>query len=859
MPSPWLIQWGAEIFLGLLASSTLLGALSWFPLRRRRARRALRRHPALRARPVEPRRFEDGSQVTLRGTLALGGAPCRRFEDGAAVAAASIEVPLLPRQSARGPKLTLDVDGVGVELAGAIDLVLGSAERWKRWPLGKLPRPIAERAVVAGLEVGAFPHRRATLRSIAAGDAVLVAGRLEACAADRETGEYRTAARRFVLVGDEPGRPVAIAYAGASQLSGCWVSVVHCAVAGALLLCGAAGLVGEVTWYAEDPAWIAVAAATPFRRGDALEHLARRVRDMRLASPAAIREALMLAALPRYCDTAANALLWAGEPRRAARLGERCGTDLGWSVAARAWAALGALERASVAADHDEWVLGPRAIVRMHLLAGAFGRAASTAARFRRGLPECLPDALAARAGDPDALGRLASANRPEASATDTCALLYADLLAGPDRLSFLEPRYPAHARGGRRHPALTERIAALLRREADPAREDPSFLAEYDEGDHVWQALGLQPGDRVLLEANPERLPLEMETQLHGAPGLDHSVLERVTALPDPGARILAQRARLSAQRSVLESVAGHDAEARAFAADAERDLAAVVRQYPAARIDALAAHDEARGLRAAVELRAGSVRRGREMLERVRPSAWFVPLLRQIAARPPALSFDCSGPSAPTRHCQTLAQNTGPRQLWWWAVMGTTLAANEQLVTSADLSRLAKRSTSPAPSLARWLDRRTAVLRDALLDRSRAVPLAVLDEPDLEALEEPPPYLGARARELARGAPMEQRWGWLSHGDTRSLSVTLFDGRCTTFVVEADAMGVQPTLRVDGPFQVPPATAVHRPPTRFPAGWNGEVTVCPTGTGPFRVDVSAGPGSGTFVLSWFKLAPPR
>lgn len=46
MPSPWLVQWGVEAFLGLLASSTLLGALSWFPLRRWKARRVLSGHPA---------------------------------------------------------------------------------------------------------------------------------------------------------------------------------------------------------------------------------------------------------------------------------------------------------------------------------------------------------------------------------------------------------------------------------------------------------------------------------------------------------------------------------------------------------------------------------------------------------------------------------------------------------------------------------------------------------------------------------------------------------------------------------------------------------------------------------------------
>ncbi|AUX40342.1 uncharacterized protein SOCE26_017420 [Sorangium cellulosum] len=363
-----------------------------------------------------------------------------RFEDGAAVAAATVAYDpreralgeperWTPGHNVRASGLFVSVGGERVELQGPVEVVAGSRELRPGKPLESMP--LATCCRVTATFPGARPHfmeRVVLFRSLSPGDRVRVSGVLRREAATGEAGS-RSAAARWTLVADgESASPSAergleIAFEGNPAVKGASVKrIAGWGIAGALAflvvfaLGGELALrsaqrelevlahendwVGEVSVAAGDPidprappalpvtlgrTATALAAATPFHRGMAIERYSAALDRRGHADPAIIgqRVALHMAIgmASSRCLHAADVLTSHGQLEEAAALLARCDTgDVHLERSRLAMASfvrfsLGDFTAASELAegssldnDGKDWL---RFATRAHLLAGA--------------------------------------------------------------------------------------------------------------------------------------------------------------------------------------------------------------------------------------------------------------------------------------------------------------------------------------------------------------------------------------------------------------------------------------------------------------------------------------------------------
>lgn len=203
MPPPiWLVLHGHLIWWAALVLSLVGG---WWAERAFRRWRSKVRWRA-RAGAVPAGTIDDGGAVRLTGTLRVVSEHVKRFEDGAHAAVASAAAGPRPDFDAecvslRAEQLWLDTKAGAIELRGAIEVVGGRVIRTARAPTGAAwSRLCAALGDDPGWPFTALPVE---LRSVAHGDRVEVAGRLER-AVDDDTADYRTAMRRILVAGETP-------------------------------------------------------------------------------------------------------------------------------------------------------------------------------------------------------------------------------------------------------------------------------------------------------------------------------------------------------------------------------------------------------------------------------------------------------------------------------------------------------------------------------------------------------------------------------------------------------------------------------------------------------------------------------
>jgi hypothetical protein len=447
---PWLVIHGAAVWRAGLAVFLLGGlAFAWSRprLAARRAAKAARRQLGWPVGISERRR---GARVTLAGTLEAAEVPCQPDADGAGSRSGlRTRAPEAAVSgggaSARAGRLLLAVGDARVRLDGPIEILSGSREAWP----GRLPGA-AEAPV----------HR-----SLSSGDRVRVSGVLTEEASD-EAPSYRDPAKRWTL-----GDGLVAAFEGQPRVSGPapLVRVPPLIAAGALFL-GVFGAGGEVAMnlarrelrgYSVGAAGpghaVLVAAATPFRRREALGALVRALDARSDPDPQALAARAALHDLRGEPVEVAEMWIAHGEPERGARLAESAGS---FALAARGWYAAGDFERAADAwertgADADETEL--RFGLGVNLLAQRLDRAARAArglARAFRAHPpgndelrrwyetradtvRCLADALDARRGDAGAWQALHG--EPAEPLLPACAILRVDLFDGAERIRAIQ------------------------------------------------------------------------------------------------------------------------------------------------------------------------------------------------------------------------------------------------------------------------------------------------------------------------------------------------------------------------------------------------------------------------------------
>lgn len=446
---PFLVADGALVWraglLGCVAAG--VGAAGLRP--RIAAWRAARR---ARAALGEPHRgaLEGGARVTLSGVLLAKDERVARYEDGGEAAAASVG----QEPGVRAAQLAVLVGETLIALEGPIAVVAGSRESWPGRAGAKLAAAVRERAS-ADLD----PRHAPVFRSVAPGDRVRITGVLREEAADDGT-TYRDAAKRWTLSGE--GAPLLLAAERAPRVTGpARAALMTPALYGVAAFLGVFGLGGEAAMTiarSPDPVLrpettLTLAAATPFRRDDALALLLRTLDAQRSPDPAVLQVRDRLHALRG--DLVERAEMWIaqGEPERGAELATRAERP---ELAAHAHYVTGDFARAE-----EAWrryhapmrVPEQRFSVGLELLAGHLDHAAAAARLLTRALEEapanndaqrafnadradtarCLAYALDARRGV--ASGWEGMHAHAQGRTTQGCVVLRLDLLDGARRM----------------------------------------------------------------------------------------------------------------------------------------------------------------------------------------------------------------------------------------------------------------------------------------------------------------------------------------------------------------------------------------------------------------------------------------
>ncbi|HWN72064.1 MAG TPA: hypothetical protein VNM90_30705 [Haliangium sp.] len=317
----------------------------------------------------------DGEVQMLVGRLRVAGAACESYDQGARVAASTIECQLDERGRRRhgfaslalrrrADKLALELDGgASVALEGEVEVLVGSQQAHPRRRLHGLPRLLCERVYrdrPARIDPDLLLHEPPVIRNLTEGEAVIVVGQVAADGAggsDAAAGAgqpYRApASQRWVVrpaATGEEAPAIAALYAGAPAIPMspwarfglrpmAWVA----SATAALALIGAMSL--RVAWESDliavedgdaiaialrrdrlpvDAPALAVAAATPFHRAAALELLALALAGSEERGRDIVEARAAVARLRGRCATAAAILREHRQPRRAVLAAEQC-------------------------------------------------------------------------------------------------------------------------------------------------------------------------------------------------------------------------------------------------------------------------------------------------------------------------------------------------------------------------------------------------------------------------------------------------------------------------------------------------------------------------------------------------------
>lgn len=561
-PLGWSWFHGDMIWMTVLGLALGLGLWQALGAPRRRGRRYFghQRARVRREHPGQARRMvhhadglADGEVQMLVGRLRVAGAACESYDQGARVAASTIECPLDEdgrRQHGvpfvalrrRADKLALEVDGASVALEGEVEVLVGSQQAHPRRRLHGLPRTLCERVYrdrPARIDPGVLLHEPPVIRNLAEGQTVLVVGQVTAEGAGAPTlaagmGQpYRAPApQRWVLRPAATGAQapaIAALYAGAPAIPispwvrfglgpAAWVA----GATAALTLTGALSL--SLAWQDDlvairgaragadavavalrrdrlpvDAPALAVAAATPFHRGAALDLLAGALARSEARGRDLVEARVAVARLQGHCAAAAAVLREHRQPGRAIDAAQQCvaigrEADQARHVIGRAWMDLGYYDGASeafagirgpagalsdshllddVSENFDSAYLSEHAMA--HALAGAWDRAADAlhglaehgARSGDRLVYACMAEAAAVRAGQREARERLERLTR--SSRSPACALLAADLSQGEARRAWLDDRDVAwHVHGAEARGKRWLYVRELLLRELD-------------------------------------------------------------------------------------------------------------------------------------------------------------------------------------------------------------------------------------------------------------------------------------------------------------------------------------------------------------------------------------------------------
>jgi hypothetical protein len=356
----FLVTHGAAWWLTVVGVFFVLGALGAWRLADRAMRgRARRVREALGDASPAALAQDAGKRVTLIGTLAAVAQPTLDEESGeapppdgalaATVAPQGLELveeatPKARSAAAGGARLALDVGETRVLLDGPVQVLAGSRETERC--IGKSAgQPLLWD--FAG-QLGALPARAFAVRTLAAGDKVIARGMLRHDPDPSDAGSYRAARALFALEvdpSDPDAKVIPLAYAGAPRpLARPRARVALRALAAPLGAIAALALVGEIAVRAGKPGADAIAAATPFRRADALRQL-REATPLRVgADGASIERAVALDRLRGRCADAIDDLFEHHRLEASAKMAAECKDR--WREG-RAWFALAELDRAA--------------------------------------------------------------------------------------------------------------------------------------------------------------------------------------------------------------------------------------------------------------------------------------------------------------------------------------------------------------------------------------------------------------------------------------------------------------------------------------------------------------------------------
>lgn len=453
----WLAVHGSTIGTTLFVSLVIGGFLLWPGVKRVLIRLRSRRLRAGLGEPLtEGLTSHIDEVVTLTGRLGAGGKAIEAvegIEELRGASAATLEMsPTLASSRPRADELWVEVGDDRVDLDGQVDVVVGAQELYPPHG-GSGLSPFSEKPVL-------FPQL-VVARWIDDGQKVRVRGTLERVPTGSGDTTYRSAApSRLSLKPERAGKPspsllmtserVPRVIGSPWSFTSIWVAL---GVGGSSVFVSAMllWLVGSaamgVAWRERSYTAAAVASATPLARRQALNWMTDSLEDRLEEGELAIGPYITLCRLQQRQYGAFRMLMEIEQYEHAASIAHEIGNTEGLRLAAQRMARRGQFDRASSWFEsarqltNQPHAAGWREEVLTHLLAGRLEPAAALTAleaRNDNGHRQCIAEAIAARAGDEQAFGRLIerAALSPELA---ECQLLRADAVPPEARIAALE------------------------------------------------------------------------------------------------------------------------------------------------------------------------------------------------------------------------------------------------------------------------------------------------------------------------------------------------------------------------------------------------------------------------------------
>jgi hypothetical protein len=467
----WVIHGGAIWQIALALSMVVGFVVTHLLVDRAMRARAARVRDTLGSPSPALRPDDAGKHVTYTGTIVAVGKDATDAPPGAGLVATvspqGVELSEEPTQKAitgalAGARLAVEVGDEKVTLDGALQVLVGSKET-ERCVSGEAGRVLLWDFAS---QLGALPKRPFGIRTLSVGDRVRVSGLLRHEPDDTLAHDYRSARGAYFLEAaseEADAKYVPLAYEGRPRpLARKRARTALRALTVPLGFAAVLGAIGEIAIRANRPVSAAIAAATPFRRSDALGQLRGQMALQDRDDARLVARAAHLDTIRGRCGEASDDWFEHGEIRTSIEVAERCQDH---TRAGRGYAALAEYEPAAQAFERaraGDPRLPPsiteatsylaasksdRAATTLRALGSSWEGPVGTRERF-----ECIADAVEARAGKSQALDALrATAERGDVS---SCVLLLADLTHGAERTTILARYRSSYRREGILTPA---------------------------------------------------------------------------------------------------------------------------------------------------------------------------------------------------------------------------------------------------------------------------------------------------------------------------------------------------------------------------------------------------------------------